>query len=304
MKKILTIASILLASATICAAQESSNTSAMAFSAITSDPAALAMGGNSALGSSAAWGSESNISALPFSQDKFAVAATYQMWQPSSLTATNNVGAGLSYILKEKLGLSASFAMDMSKPYTVFNAAGQKMGEFTPSEMMATFGASYKLADFLSVGVGARYMRSALASDYAPSAFGVDILGTANFSGIQAVVGVKSLGSKVGGFNIPGHVLVAAGYHGAFAEKHAVKADAQLNYYMAGGMNLSAGGEYTFAGLVSARAGYCLSVDGVLPSFASVGLGVKVAGVALNATYVLASESLGGTMAFGLGFSF
>lgn len=305
MKKITTFISVLLASAAICSAQDSATPSvAMAFAAIPSDPAALAMGGNTALGSSMAWGAASNVSAVPFSADTFALEASYQMWQPSSLSGTNNVAAGTSVVLMDKLGISAAFAMDMSKPYDVFNANGNKVGQFTPSDMMVSFGASYLCADFLSVGLGAHYMRSALASDYAPTAFGVDVLATARISALNAVFGVKSLGTKVDGFYTPGSIVAAVGYHSTFAEDHAVKADAQLDYFLAGGMNVALGGEYTYAGLVSARAGYNLGVKGILPSFASVGLGVKVFGVSLNAAYLLGSEVLANTLTFGLGYSF
>lgn len=305
MKRISIIAVAIFASIASSFAQDSStSTPVMAFSAIPADPAALAMGANTALASSMAWGASSNVSALPFNEQKFAAAATYQLWQPSAATSTNNVGAGVSSVIGGKLGVSASFMMDMSKPYDIYDAEGVNQGKFTPNDMMASFGLSYKTADFLSVGVGAHYMRSSLAEDYSMSAFGVDVLATAKFSAIDAVFGVKSLGPKVAGCYTPGSILGAVGYHSSFSGDHAVKADAQLNYYLMGGMNAAFGAEYTYADLVSARAGYNLSMAGVLPSFASLGLGVNVSGVSLNLCYLLGSEMLANTLAFGLGYSF
>lgn len=59
------------------------------------------------------------------------------------------------------------------------------------------------------------------------------------------------------------------------------------------------------SGIAFLRAGYHYGTrDKGLPSFASTGLGLKFAGVELNAAYLFASEALGGTMTFGLGYSF
>lgn len=59
------------------------------------------------------------------------------------------------------------------------------------------------------------------------------------------------------------------------------------------------------SGIVFLRAGYHYGTqDKGLPSFASAGLGVKFFGVELNAAYLFASDAIGGTMTFGLGYSF
>ncbi len=59
------------------------------------------------------------------------------------------------------------------------------------------------------------------------------------------------------------------------------------------------------SGIAFLRVGYHYSTqDKGLPSFASAGLGLKFAGVELNAAYLFASEALGNTMTFGLGYSF
>lgn len=304
MNKIFVSFSILLAGTFISAAQEASPTAAMAFSAIPSDPAAMAMGGNTALASSPAWSAHANASVLPFSGKSFAVSAVYQKWQPASVIGTDNLGVGASCLIKDKLGVSASFVMDKSKPYSIINAGGSRIGEFTPSEMTASLGVCYAVADFLSAGAAAHYMSSSLAADAAVSSIALDVLATAEFSSLRAVLGVKSLGARVDGFSIPTHILAALGYHPLFAEKHALKLDAQLNYYTVGAVNVALGAEFCFADIVSARAGYCVSADGLLPSFASVGLGVRFAGVELNAAYLLASEAHAGTMTIGLGYSF
>jgi len=57
--------------------------------------------------------------------------------------------------------------------------------------------------------------------------------------------------------------------------------------------------------MVFARAGYHYgAAKEVIPSHASLGLGVKLFGARLDFSYLLAGESLGGTLALGLGYSF
>ena len=62
------------------------------------------------------------------------------------------------------------------------------------------------------------------------------------------------------------------------------------------------GNDYT----VSVRAGYRYGGDSVIPSFASVGAGVKLFGVHLDAAYLIASgdSPLKNTFCIGIGYSF
>ena len=63
--------------------------------------------------------------------------------------------------------------------------------------------------------------------------------------------------------------------------------------------------EYGIADIAFVRAGYHYGdAAKALPSYASLGLGAQFAGVSLDLAFLTASESLGNTLLFGLGYSF
>lgn len=63
--------------------------------------------------------------------------------------------------------------------------------------------------------------------------------------------------------------------------------------------------EFGAFSIVYARAGYHFgSKTAVVPSYASVGIGLRYAGVRLDAAYLFASEALGGTMQYTIGYEF
>ena len=76
--------------------------------------------------------------------------------------------------------------------------------------------------------------------------------------------------------------------------------------YFSGAFSAAAGASYTYNGMVSVRAGYRYGGDSVIPSFASVGAGVKLFGVHLDAAYLIASgdSPLKNTFCIGIGYSF
>ena len=79
---------------------------------------------------------------------------------------------------------------------------------------------------------------------------------------------------------------------------------AQIDYFLSSGFRMGLGGEYTFNEIVSARLGYNYGGKSVLPSFVSLGAGVKYSGFKLDLTYLLLSETVGGTFMVGLGYAF
>lgn len=69
--------------------------------------------------------------------------------------------------------------------------------------------------------------------------------------------------------------------------------------------NLSAGAQYSFKNMLFARAGYHFGTkEAVLPSFATVGLGVRFFGVSLDFAYLTGNDVIGNSMTFGLGYRF
>ena len=78
--------------------------------------------------------------------------------------------------------------------------------------------------------------------------------------------------------------------------------DAEYAFY--GAFSAAFGAEYGFNDMIFARAGYRYGGNSVLPSFASVGAGVKVAGIKMNVAYLLANDLIGNTLSISLGYSF
>ena len=65
------------------------------------------------------------------------------------------------------------------------------------------------------------------------------------------------------------------------------------------------GAQYGWNDMVFARAGFHLGTGKApLPTYASVGLGVKFVGVHLDVSYLLASKVLGNTLCVGIGYAF
>ena len=65
------------------------------------------------------------------------------------------------------------------------------------------------------------------------------------------------------------------------------------------------GVEYTIVDIVSLRGGFHYGdAAKAVPTYASLGLGVHVAGLVFDAAYLLASETVGGSLCITLGYSF
>lgn len=80
---------------------------------------------------------------------------------------------------------------------------------------------------------------------------------------------------------------------------------AEADYVLDGGLMAGAGAEYVLADIASIRAGYHFGNSmNVVQSYASLGAGVKFVGIALDFTYILASDTLGGSFMAGLRYSF
>ena len=131
----------------------------------------------------------------------------------------------------------------------------------------------------------------------------------AKIKGLKAAVGISNIGSSVTSasgakFSLPTSLTVGAGYSAKFADKHAVDAQVDIDYYFDGALATALGAGYTFNDMVSLKAGYRVGGDSVLPSFASVGAGVKFMGLKLDVAYLIGSENMKNTLAVGLGFSF
>lgn len=275
---------------------------------VTHDPRAAAMGGAGVVSASLAWASFSNAAAIPYSGQTMDVAASYHNWQPDA-AATSFISAAGAWNIKGKVGLALGFSWGANPEYESFNGYGESEGMFSPSDMQVNFGVGWRFLPYLSAGANVKYVRSSLAEGHAYGAGASDLFLMSEVSDFRVALGVSSLGSKVTSasgdkFGLPASVTLGAGYGHTFAQKHGVEILAEADWYFSGALSANAGAEYTFNDLVSVRAGYRYGGKSVIPSYASVGAGVKFFGVHLDAAFLIASGPLKNTFCIGAGYSF
>ena len=284
---------------------------ALPFVAADYDPSTIAKGGASAVQtSSTAYSAFHNPAAVPFAQQKMDVAAGFAMWAPDGVS-TNVVSVAGSFNMNQKLGIAAGFAYGMNPAYDVTDASGASKGQFKPTEMQLKAGVSYRFLPFLSVGANVGYASSKLAEGASYGSLDADVFLMAKFGGLKVAAGVSDLGGGVTSasgtkFSLPTAGVLGVGYEAVMAEKHGIEIQADADYYFAGAFAAAVGASYTYGDMVSVRAGYRAGAESVIPSFLSLGAGVKFAGAKLDLAYLIGAgdSPVGNTLVLSLGYAF
>ena len=250
----------------------------------------------------------SNAAAIPFSENKFDVAAGYTMWQPSAVS-TSMLNVGAAYNMNNKFGLALGVMYGMNPAYDVVSSTGAAKGQYKPSDMHLNLGVAYRFLPILSIGANIGYASSSLAEDYSYGAVTADVFFMTEISGLKATLGVANLGTSVTSvdkkkYALPASAALGLGYEMDFAEKHNVNVALDADYYFNGGLAAALGAEYTFDGLATVRAGYRYGGNTPVPSYASVGAGAKFMGIKLDIAYLIASGAAKNTLALSLGYTF
>lgn len=278
---------------------------AMAFATIAQDPVASGKAYSGlASASNAAWAASANPATAVFAPGKISVAASYLGWKPAE---SSMISAGAAMKVNGRMAFGVSFARMGGKPYTEYDGLGKALDEFTPSDLQLSLSAAYAFGNW-SAGAAVHYLSSSSSVDNNQSAICADLTGAGQFDSFSVAAGLKNLGGSVkdasgAGFSLPGFVFAAGEYRMDIAGTSLLKADADLSYFFSGGFSAAAGLEYSFRDMLFVRGGYHLGND-VLPSFAALGAGVKFAGIALNAAYLLSSSPAGGSFQAGLSAEF
>ena len=267
------------------------------------DPTAAATGGAALARPADAFAVDNNAAAMSLSSKDFRVAATYGMWAPG--TAGNILaGVGFYYKLSDRMALGFSGKMLHDQSYDITSATGQVTGSFAPADLIAGAGFSFAVTEAVSLGITGRFASSSIAPDMKGSAIGADI--TAMYAGesFSAAAGVCNIGTPIsyGGVSYAQPMLARAG--GSFSAA-GFTASAEADYLFSGALMAGLGVEYCIADLAFLRAGYHYGdASKALASYASLGLGLQFSGISLDVAFLTASETLGNTLLFGLGFSF
>lgn len=242
--------------------------------------------------------------ALPNDASKLDVQAFYGMWAPKSAN-TSVFGGDVFFRVSNRVALSVEGRNFSDKPYDIVSAQGQITGSFKPSDFFVGAGVSVGFSDSFGATLKARYVASAIAPDAKGGAFCADLFVGYKGEIAFASAGVRNLGSQIsyGGasYALPAMAAVSGGVRPVAG----LTIGAEVDYLFKGGLMAGLGVEYTIVDIVSLRGGFHYGdAAKAVPMYASLGLGVKFAGVHLDAAFLLASKTLGNTLMVGLGYAF
>lgn len=286
-----------------------SNAQALQFIKSDHDPVSSAMGGASSVYSKSAYAAFNNMAAFAFSDDMVDVALSYSDAQPGG-TRVRGVNLGGSMCVSDAFGISAAFSGGLGKAYDIVDMDGNKCGRFTPAEYMVSVGASYRFCPYVSVGLNAGYAGTMLADGINYGALVSDIFVMSEFYGARLTLGLSDIGTQIssaGGnrYMLPTSIVAGAGYSADFGSMHKVKVAAESNLWHGGKFSVAVGTSYSFHDFLEVRAGYRYGGRTVIPSYCSAGMGLKIAGVCLDFSYILPvfQNRMSGTWVVGLGFA-
>lgn len=289
------------------------------------DAATMAMAGSD-MGTtrSSAFAAYGNVAASAFADGKGDAAVSYQIWAPGSdLSKLNAISAGAAFKIGSRVTMAVAGNYDMGASYDVIDDYGLPQGSYRMSDMCFGVGVGVKVIDCLSIGVNARYDSQNIASDYAPAAFAADAYLAFKHGGWVASAGVSSLGACFGKgvsgsgakVTLPSSARLGAGYTGVAGEKHSFTGSIDADIYFNKAFAAAAGFQYGYNDILFLRAGYRYATAGKtdqsgimqgvapVPSFASVGVGVKFFGVHLDAAYLIGKE-VKNSICLTLGYAF
>ena len=259
---------------------------------IPSDPARVGTAGIALGYDASAYAAEYNSSAIALSGQTFSFGASYGSWAPEA-SGSGVIGAGGFFRTgKIGIGLFGRRVAD-SREALLTNENSVVTGSFKPSDLVAGLGVSYALSEKLSLGAAVKFLSSSMAPGVKESSVCFDVNASYRLDALSVGAGVC---------NLPLSTQVRAG---AAYSVSGLSPAVEITYNTDGGFGASAALEYGIADIVFLRGGYHFaSGEAVPPSFASLGAGLKFAGVALDAAYILASDTIGGGFTAGLSYSF
>ena len=247
-----------------------------------------------------------NAAAIPFSSDRVDVSAGYTMWKPTGGNVLNFAGAFNS---GQKFGAALGVVYGTNPAYDITNSSGTSRETFSPTEMQINAGFAWRLLSNVSFGANVGYASNALSPDVTYSSINADVFAMAVISDLKVTAGIANLGGGVKAadgtkWSLPTSLALGVGYGMEFAQVHGVNFLFDADYFLKGGIAASFGAEYAFDNMVFARAGYRYGGASVVPSYASVGAGVKFAGAKLDLAYLIGAGTINNTLALSLGYSF
>ena len=275
----------------------------MPFMGTGTDIAGLGMGSVSVASDASAFSADGNMAASVLSEKRMAAEAGYSLWQPSMFRhSITSLGAYYKIGNRAAVGLSGKYLIE--KDYVIVGEDETESGTCRPQEGFVSAGAAYGILDGLAVGANLKVAFSKIAPDASSVVFAADIHAIYSIKGVNVALGVSNLGSKVdygyGKYGIPAMLRAGVAYSIA-----GFTCNAEADWQLGTGILASVGAEYSILDIIDIRAGYHYGQKGtVLPTFASVGLGLELFGVNLDAAFLVSAGPMKNTFSIGLGYSF
>lgn len=243
-----------------------------------------------------------------FCRDRFESNLTRlsgSLWGLKTLEAKN---AFLSQTLNfGKWSFDLSGKAYLSRKYDITNPKGVISGSFQPYDISVSLGATRKLGERIAVGVAGKFCHSVLARTYASNAFAADIHAEYLFRHGLLGIAVCNLGTPIKFGSTVNKLPLTLRAGGFWVPVESLRLSGSADFVLEGShLMLTAGARYTLKNIVFAQAGYHFAATGQapVPSYASAGLGVHIAGFELSAVVLFASEVLKLTPSVTLSYSF
>lgn len=226
--------------------------------------------------------------------NSFGVSLSYLQWSPDAVNSTG-LGINIYYKILKNLEAGIVFNRTAGQPYTAVNTSGVPEGSYTPDDNIAGLGVSYRLNSHFIVGMKGKYLSANLGENIGAKSVGIDL-------GVQYTT--DKLTAEAGAMNLGSDVCLAKADI-CYTAPIGLKVGGEMDILFNGGVMAGIGLEYNVKEMAFIRCGYHYGEETrTIPSFASVGLGLKFFGISLDLAYLTVSDILGNSIMIGLGYSF
>lgn len=307
---------LIIAAAALAAASFTAKAQTAGFLDVNPDPLSLGMAGTGTVMEATPFAMWNNIASTTLDEQKFQIGAAYSLWQPS-MTANNTFAVAGYGRVARFMTISAGVKYFGSKPFDITDGStGLVTGQFTPVDLEAGIGLGFRILPILSLGANVSYVHSDIGGPEKGGAVSADFGALLDLKFMRVGLTAENIGSKIsygyGSYNLPANVNLGVGTIQRFGEsdKHALAVNLQA------GMTLyepsvfaGLGAQYTYNDFFRVSAGYHYgdAEKQFFGSYASVGAGIKVLGLMINAAYLIGTDKdspLTNTFTIGLGYAF
>lgn len=239
----------------------------------------------------------------------FDSGVSYLMWSPSYVNE-KFVDASASFKVGSSLAFGADFTYGINENYDIYGESGIPNGSFAPTDIRIGVSGAYMISPSLALTAGVKILNSKLSEQSKLSSTAFDLMAVWKKNGILVGGGLRNVGGKVkslGGseYSIPSSFMAGGRYSMAFGNQLNLDVEADLDYYFCGAAAVAAGLQFDWKDSIFLRGGYHYGAEGApVPSYAAVGAGIKFFNIAVDFSYLLASDILGNSFRAGVRYCF